>query len=324
MTGISWDDFIRERLLKPLDMNSTFITLEELVGELNVAQPHFVDLLDGTISILPYLNWDNIAPAAALNSTASDMATWIRFQLRLGELNGRQIASRENLWETRKMHTIRPVDMQSTNLWASKHFEGYGLGWQLLDYHGCKVIGHGGSSDGMLSRVTIIPEENLGFVILSNSISALPASLSYYILDKYFTGSSDDWSGLYLQNSLQNMKMEREKWDEYKSSADPDITPSLRLKEYCGVYGGDLYGKAEVLLHKGHLVLDFLPSPKLIGDLSILEGDTFLIKLRDNPFLPEGTVKFLLDESGRISELLVDIPNPDFDFTELEFKRMEN
>jgi CubicO group peptidase (beta-lactamase class C family) len=322
--GMSWDDFVRHRILEPLGMEHTYITLEEMADETNVAQPHHVDLMAGKTIVLPYMRWDNIAPAGALNSSASDMANWIRFQLQMGEWNGSQIVSRENLWETRMMHTVRTVDMQSQNVWTSKHFEGYGLGWQLYDYHGCKVMGHGGGSDGMISRVTIIPEENLGFVILTNSINALPVSLTFYILDKYFTGKSYDWSGLYLQNSLQNIKMEKEKWLEYKLSADPDVGPSLSLQEYCGVYGGELYGNVEVLLHQGDLVLDFLPSPKMIGDLSILEGDTFLIRLRDNPSLPEGIVRFLLDESGNVGELMVDIPNPDFDFTELELKRKED
>ena len=324
VTGISWDDFVRERLLKPLGMNSTFITLTEMDGEMNVAKAHHVDLLNRTTSVLPYLKWDNIAPAAAMNSSASDMAKWIRFQLDMGEWQGQQIISRVNLWETRMMHTVRPVDMQSPKWWASKHFEGYGLGWQLNDYHGCKVIGHDGSSDGMISSVILVPEEELGFIILANSINGLPMSLSFYILDKYFTGQSVDWSRLFLHNAMQDMKMKKEKWEEYKLSANTHIRPSLKLREYCGVYGGELYGKAEVRFSGRHLVLDFLPSPELIGDLSTLEGDTFLIKLRDNPTLPEGTVKFVLNESGTVNELLVDIPNPDFDFTELELKRMED
>jgi len=94
---------------------------------------------------------------------------------------------------------------------------------------------------------------------------------------------------------------------------------STETEEVLRIYGGELYGEAEVLLYKGQLVLDFLPSSKLIGDLTSLEGNTFIIRLRDTPSLPEGTVKFLLDESGNPRELVVDIPNPDFDFTELEF-----
>ncbi len=319
VAGMSWDHFIRQRLLQPLGMDRTYITVEETLEDSNIAWPHHVDLLGDRSIVLPYMNWENIAPADALNSNVTDLSRWIRFQLELGRLEGVQIISEEALWETRKMHTPRPVEMHSRNIWPSKHFEGYGLGWQIYDYHGCKVIGHGGGSDGMISRIMMVPEEQLGFVILTNCINAIPYTLSYYILDKYFTGMSLDWCGLILESTLEDEKLLRQHWEEFKSSTNPGTGPQLKLRKYCGIYGGELYGEAEVLLYKGQLVLDFLPSSKLIGDLTSLEGNTFIIRLRDNPSLPEGTVKFLLDESGNPRELVVDIPNPDFDFTELEF-----
>ena len=323
VTGSTWDEFIRERLLNPLGMSNTYITLENTLTASNLARPHHVDMLACSTEVLPYMNWANIAPAGALNSSASDMAKWIRFQLNLGQWEGKQLISGEALWETREMHTIQPVESYSPNIWASMHFEGYGLGWQLYDYHGCKIIGHGGGSDGMISRIILVPEEDLGFVILTNSINTLPMSLVFYILDKYFTGKSRDWSALIHASSIQGLKQEKEKWDAYKSSADAGLKPSVKLKNYCGTYGGELYGNAEVLLEKGQLVLDFLPSSTMIGDLSTLEGDTFLIRLRDNPSLPEGTVRFYLDGNREVEKLVVDIPNPDFDFTELKFNKME-
>ena len=74
------------------------------------------------------------------------------------------------------------------------------------------------------------------------------------------------------------------------------------------------------------MVLDFLPSPLFISDLTPLHYDVFLLKLR-NPlsFVPHGTgtVEFLRDKAGKVVEMKVDIPNRDFFFTELEFKRKD-
>ncbi|HYE16175.1 MAG TPA: DUF3471 domain-containing protein, partial [Pyrinomonadaceae bacterium] len=58
-------------------------------------------------------------------------------------------------------------------------------------------------------------------------------------------------------------------------------------------------------------------------DLEHWHFDTFRIKWRESivyPF-PRGFVTFTLDQQGRASEMKIDVPNPDFDFTELEFKR---
>jgi hypothetical protein len=231
------------------------------------------------------------------------------------------------------MHTSQAIDMGSRDIWPSRHFTGQGLGWELYDYHGCKVIGHEGGTDGMLTRIVMVPDEDFGFVILTNSISALPMALEYYILDQYFQGKSYDWSAILFENSLNYQEGIKKAWADYLASTDRSLSPSLDLSGYCGTYSCKLYGDVEVSRgegnptgeggpHKEKLILDFLPSQRLIGDLSVFSRDTFLIDLRDNEFFPQGTVKFYLDENGRAERLEVDIPNPDFDFTELKLKKI--
>jgi len=256
-----------------------------------------------------------------MSSSVMDIASWIRFQLHMGNWNDTQLVSPENLWETREMHTVRPLDMGSSRVWPSRHFTGYGLGWELFDYHGWKVIGHEGGTDGMLSRLVIVPQENFGFIILTNSISALPVGLEYFILDQYYQGQSYDWSSIYLRNSKFILGNIRQEWEAYLANADRTLDPSKDIEEYTGVYSCDLYGDVNVSLESETLVLDFLPSARLIGDLEPFSKDTFLINLRDMPFLPQGTVKFHLDGDGKVSGLEVDIPNPDLDFTELNLKK---
>ncbi len=321
VSEMSWGQYIHAKLLRPLGMNRTYLHLENFQDDPNVAMPHHVDILDEKTHVLSYMGWDNVAPAGALNSSAMDLSRWVRFQLNMGQWNGEQMVSSGNLWETRKMHTARPLDIGNRRFWPSMHFNGYGLGWKLCDYHGWKVIGHEGGSDGMLTRVVMVPEENFGFVILTNSINALTLALEYYILDQYYQGKSYDWSAIYLENSIMGLQRIEKDWEEYLASADRSLKPSRKLRKYCGIYGGDLYGDVELSLDKGSLVLDFLPAQRLIGDLEPFTKDTFLIRLRDMPSFPQGTVKFYLDDQGNISELVVDIPNPDFDFTELELKR---
>ncbi|MFC2115799.1 serine hydrolase [Bacteroidota bacterium] len=321
VSEMSWDKYIDTKLLQPLGMNRTYLKYSDLEMDPNFAMPHHVNLLDKETYVLPYWNLDNIAPAFAINSCAMDMSRWIRFQLRMGLWDDEQLVSMENLWETRKMHTARPVEMGDSRFWPSRHFNGYGLGWDIYDYHGWKVVGHEGGTDGMLSRLVMVPEENFGYVILTNSMSALTIGLEYFILDQYYQGKSYDWSAIYLENSNMGLVQQKSDWEEYLESADRSLKPSKKLKEYQGIYGGDLYGDLEVSLHKGSLVLDFLPAPGLIGDLESFSADTFLIRMRDKPALPLGTVKFLLDERGEVSELVIDIPSPDFDFTELKLNK---
>ena len=84
-----------------------------------------------------------------------------------------------------------------------------------------------------------------------------------------------------------------------------------------------MYGDAKVTEENGRLVVRLLPSPAYVGDLEHWHFDTFRIKWRDSvvyPY-PRGWVTFVLDPQGKVSEMKIDVPNPDFDFKELEFKR---
>ena len=99
--------------------------------------------------------------------------------------------------------------------------------------------------------------------------------------------------------------------------------PSLPIEQYVGTYGGPMYGNVKVELDNGNLIARFLPTASFVGDLRHWHYDTFEIELRD-PNLPKGMVNFILDANGKVSEMKVDIPNPDFDFTELELKRLED
>ena len=323
VVNMSWDEFLEQRFFDPLGMSRTNTSTSLLKDVDNVAMPHHVNILNGETMTIPYLNWDNIGPAGSINSSAYDMAQWIKLQLNEGKLGDNQIISKERIWEMRSVHTPQNVSPGASRLWPSRHFYGYGLGWFLEDYHGKKIVGHGGGADGMISKVTMVPEENLGFVVLTNSINSVPTALSFYILDMYFGAEEVKWSETFLRffkaSQEDNIKME----EEFAELRIPDTEPSLDLDEYTGTYGGEMYGNAEVVLEQDKLVVKFLPTPIFIGDLSHWHLDIFRIRLRDIPSLPMGTVQFIINAEGKVEEMRINIPNPDFDFTELEFKKIE-
>jgi hypothetical protein len=175
----------------------------------------------------------------------------------------------------------------------------------------------------MISLTAFVPEKKLGMVILTNSINYLPTALMYYILDDFAGNPDVDWSAKYLQwiNIMNDNKKADEQ--EFEKLRNKNSVPSLELDEYVGTYGGEMYGNAEVSLVNEKLVVRFIPSPIFVGDLSHFQYDTFRIKLRNSPSLPAGTVNFVLNAEGKVEEMRIDIPNPDFDFTELEFKKIK-
>ena len=83
-----------------------------------------------------------------------------------------------------------------------------------------------------------------------------------------------------------------------------------------------MYGDATVARENGRLVLKLLPNPDFVADLTPTGGDTFTLKWRKRfAFFAGGWVHFVVDGNGRVMEMHLDVPNNDFWFDELEFKR---
>ena len=260
--------------------------------------------------------------AAAINSNVTDMSKWLMMLANDGVYKGKKILDSRQLWEMESPQTLENFSREWGAVLPSRHFEAYGMGLEMYDYHGFKVLHHGGGADGMISLTAFVPEKKLGMVILTNSINYLPTALMYYILDDLAGNPETDWNAKYLQwiNAMNDNKKADDL--ELEKHRNKNSSPSLDLAEYTGTYGGEMYGNATVSLENDKLIVRFIPTPIFVGDLSHFQYDTFKIKLRNSPSLPGGTVNFVINAEGKVESMRIDIPNPDFDFTELEFKKL--
>lgn len=317
VSGQPWEDFVQHRILDPLGMANTLTSTTQLKGVTNVAMPHN-DVGDNIIQI-KYLNWDNIAPAGALISSSADMLKWLKFQLHHGKISDSTLVKASTMREMQHSQTVMNVSAFSKKFWPSTHFKTYGLGWSLMDYHGRKVISHSGGYDGMISFSAFVPEENLGFVILTNKNSSLYYPLSFKILDVFLSQDTTDWSNDFYELITRNEAAEKQSREEEKSKRIKGTSPTLPLEAYAGTYTSEIYGDVVVELNNKELSLRFVPTPMFHSPLMHWQYNTFLIKFPDVPSLPEGKAAFVLDMDSKVHQLLNDVPNPDFDFTELNF-----
>ncbi|MEN8120471.1 MAG: serine hydrolase [Bacteroidota bacterium] len=318
LSGMTWEDYIKQNFLIPLGMKSSNTSVKDLDLEGNTAIPYHIEPGNKPIPV-KYLGWDNCPAAAAINSSVADMAKWMIFQLNNGKLGDKQVVSEKQIWEVRKMFTPTPVSKGAFENNPNIHFKGYGLGWNIFDYNGKKVINHGGGSEGMISKVAMIPEENIGIVILTNSINYLPSALAYQFFDMYFENEDKDWSKKYLGYYKSGVKQEAKRVNKLKEDKIEGTKPSFDLQNYTGRYTDKAYGTAIIEQENGKLILKYEPAPDVIGDLEHYHYDVFTVKLRNTPSLPVGTVQFFMNEKGEIKSMKVDIPNPDFYFDEFDF-----
>jgi len=309
VTGMSYDEFIKERLFKPLEMSRSNTSPNDLVGVDNVAAPHTKK--EGKVTAIPYRNLDNVAPAGSINSSAAEMARWHRFQLGNGKYAGTQILDPAILQVTHDPHIVMPVTAERKKEYPSNHFMAYALGWVLEDYRGRLIIWHNGGIDGMLSHQGFLPEENLGVVVLTNSDrSRLDAALFYRIVDAFLGEPVKDWSQSFLTQAKEGEAKAEEARKKAEESRVPNTQPSLDLAGYCGAYENDMYGTAEVKKEADKLIFSYNSKP--MGTLGHWHYDTFKVSarafgsLRFEELLEDSLITFILNAEGKAGRMEVE------------------
>ena len=322
ITGLSWDEFVQQRLLTPLNMKSSNTSTKALSQAPNVATPH--SIIDEKLKRIEYRNYDNVGPAASINTSAFDLLQFLRLYLNDGQVSNQSLIDPKvfaNLTQAQIAIPIQPPPAELNAL--TPKFSFYGLGWFIRDYRGRKVVFHSGGVDGMTAIAAFVPEEQLGVVALSNQETPLPASIFSIVLDRFFGEPKTDWFAAYQAFQKKNREKNQATREEIEKARVKGTSPSLPLQDYAGKFRDILYGDAGVTLENDLLVLRFDHSPCFTGDLEHWHYDTFRIHWRD-PLIPKGLVTFTLTSNAEVSAMRFDQPRLlDVDFGELNFIRIK-
>ena len=316
VTGKSWADYIDETFIQPLQMNRTITSVHQLKGYDNVATPH-KPIADKNKPIA-WVDWDNMGAAGGIISSVNDMANWIRMNLDRGIWRGDTILAQEQqniLWTPHNNFVLN--DRSRTEI-PGRHFTGYGLGWGLYDYFGRMVVTHSGGYDGMYSRITMIPDEGLGIVVLTNSMSGITFPLTMKLINDQIGEDKRDWS----QEFLNRPSGGKDAIKERKASRILNTKPSLPIDKYTGTYDAPMHGDISIKEENGQLKLYFDRAPLLSATLAHWHNDTWEIVWDEtHAWFDFGTVQFELDHNANVTGMEIDVPNYDIFFHEIEITK---
>ncbi|MEC1502482.1 serine hydrolase [Bacillus sonorensis] len=293
VAGTTWEEFIQERLFKPLHMKSSNFSVEDMQKLSDYAMPY--QEKNGAVEQIPFRNIDAVGPAGSINSNVVDMANWVKLQLGSSKFAG--ILSESSLNE---LHT--PC-ISCDSLFKAKELPvcSYGLGWMIEPYRGHHMIHHGGNIDGFSSLVSFMPYEKIGVVILTNmNGSFLPNVLTYNIFDRVLGLDEIDWSGRLKGKAEKIMKAALGVDRNADVSKIEGTHPSHALDDYSGVYEHPGYGELKIELADGALQATF---NSFAMPLKHYHYDTFEMELA----LTGATMltSFTADSQGHISRFSV-------------------
>ncbi len=304
VAGMPWDTFITRRIFQPLGMTSTSTTVTAFRPGDDVAVPHA--MIDGRLQVVPVDTGENIGPAGGVNSTAADMATWVRVLLDSGRVD-----ATHRLWSAERTGDLW-LGRTITSGPRSSGLNEYALGWNLGYFKGSKIITHTGGLAGMISRVMLIPGKRTGFVILTNSESAAMNALTNQLRDWLVEPDTVDWIARFSAPSAQFDEAAFER--RLDSARVRGTSPSLPLDRYAGTYRDAWYGDVTIAQEGAGLVIRFSHSPAYTGDLTHWHHDTFRVRFRVRN-VPDAWVQFQLNPDQSIDRVKMAAVSPTTDFS---------
>jgi CubicO group peptidase (beta-lactamase class C family) len=277
-SGLTWDEFVKQRIFAPLGMERATTSTKPLAGMTNVATPHAWGR-DSVIPI-PWHNIDNVGPAGSINASAREMAEWLRLQLGKGSYRGRRLISETAMKEMHSPQTVIPIERWFASLSPvnhqmvpGTHFFMYGMGWFLQNFRGRYLVHHGGSIDGMRALVAMAPEEQIGIVVLTNlNPSSIDEGITFKFFELFLGGGTRDWSREMLDSTMaiRGRILAQERAGE--AARIGGTQPTLPLAKYAGTYADSAYGDAVIREQSGKLTIEFGTAS---GDLEHWHFDTF-------------------------------------------------
>jgi len=329
VSGQSWEDFVRTRILRPVGMDDSLVAYDPKAPNAVGLHGRTGGVLrsDGALHLLDHgIESPASGPAGMLNCSAEDMAKWMRVVLARGELDGgkrlySETQARE-LWTPQVIVPSDPFAIDPSPV--ARKFQTYALGWFVEDYHGHTIVEHAGGVFGGVALLALIPEKGIGISVAINSEdSGVRRAIVSHLIDHYLGLPHEDWNLTY-KALFDKMRADTQKAlaaprDEVKAND----AHSLSIKSYAGAYQDVWYGPVTVKSGvDGKLSMKFDHTPGMEGPLLHVGDDVFKAVWGD-PEMEPAYVKFLVKD-GAVSQLKMWPASPvadfSFDYADLDFR----
>ncbi|WP_457652578.1 serine hydrolase [Rhodocaloribacter sp.] len=316
VSGMTWEDFVRTRILDVVGMTESNVSHAAAAHGGNVATPHA--RIDGTVRPVKPFDSDNTNPAGGINSNAVDIAKWLVTQLDSGRVAvDRRLFSPAVTRELWTLVTPMPIGDPPPSLAPLRtNFRGYALGFEVREYRGRKLVTHTGGLPGYVSRIAMLPELRAGVAVFTNQESgAAFNAIAYRVLDDFLGVAPNDWLGAYRALTAARAENLARAEAQTAAACDSTVGPSLPLDAYAGTYTDAWYGDIVIGREGDGLVIRFGHTPSLVGALEHWQYDTFVARWYDRELRADAFVTFALTPEGRIREARMRAVSPATDFS---------
>jgi CubicO group peptidase (beta-lactamase class C family) len=327
VSGVTWEEFVETRIMQPLGMTGSAASFRGLRDRSNIIDAHVP--VDGTLRVAPKQENRLHNSSGGIYSNVSDMSRWVICQLNRGRYDPepeKHIFSERVHREMWTPQTIKPLPSNGP---YNSHFSAYGLGWSLTDINGYLQVYHTGSHTGIVTRVTMLPEMNLGIVVLTNQqADEAHQALTYSIMDGYLGIRGVDrveaLKESLLRSRAEAARITEEVWSKVEAER-AKRGDQYDISLYTGTYTDQWFGDIIISEVNGQLRFNAVRSPRLRGDMFHYTGNTFIVRWDDRTFDADAFAIFSLNREGRPERIRMEAISPftdfSYDFHDLNLRR---
>jgi CubicO group peptidase (beta-lactamase class C family) len=259
-SGKVWEEFVRERIFKPLEMNGTVYSITDMLKQPDYGVP-FTEKRDTTeIYKIPYYeDIGGVAPCGAIVSNIQDMSHWLIALMNDGKYGGKQVLPANTLKATLEPAIALPNTLGETRGFWEILNSAYGMGRETTSYRGRLLTFHGGDLPGFHSQVSFMPRERIGVIVfvIGDHCARLYDIVSYNVYERLLGMDQTPWSDRWLE--VRKKAKQAGTAARAKAGAErvPDTRPSHPLADYVGEYEHPAYGVLKIGLKGAQLQFDF-------------------------------------------------------------------
>lgn len=322
VSGKSWCEFVETRIMKPIGMTNSAASWSRLKDTTNTIVPHVPT--NGKLEVIPRYTNHIFDAAAGVYASVTDLSKWLMVQMNNGKYDSdKQLFSKKQHDEMWKPQTIMPLPNGNT---YKTLFRNYALGWRTEDVNGFLQVSHSGALDGVFTQTLMIPEIQLGIIVLTNQQSSASfTAISNTIKDRYLSIKNPDHVLALSEDRKQKEndadKITEEVWTTVAKNLK-DKNQKIDFKKYTGTYKDLWFGDVTIFEKNGKWYFASKRSPRLIGEIFYYKDTTYAVKWNVRSFHADSFIFFDADTNHFKMKAISPLTDFSYDFHDLDFNRL--
>ncbi len=256
----TWEAFLRKRIFKPLEMNSTIFSIKEMIKHPDYFVPYNEKRDTRTLYRIPHYDYDlSVRPAGGIISNFTDLSKWLIALMNNGSYKGKQVIPpdvlRATLEPTYARYNYQLEDKGYSEILNQTH----GMGRITESYRGHFRTYTGGYIDGSCSNISCLPYDGMGVIVFAIGAHSLPLRdlVSYNIYERLLGLNQTLWSERSLKDRDASKKVNKEARGKAGGDRIFNTKPSHPIEDYTGNFEHPAYGVITISLKGATLQMNF-------------------------------------------------------------------